>query len=331
MDSKCHVRRLAFTLTTGVILMAAGTVLAGGNAAFAQPSQSPTTGTPTTRTPTTGTPTTGTSATAYCQDFIAHLSQAVGVGQVRLQSAMTRAARETVNDALAKRDINNQQAGTIDAQLSKGSICTAHGNMKGLHGMRGGTHANAYCQDFVGHLSQSVGVGEPKVQSALVTAARETISDGVAKGDITTKQASTIEAQLSSGSICNVHLAASMTHGMSQSLTTAIATALGTTPEHVRSQLDQGKSVSAIAPAGMTEQQFATALENAIKTQLDAKVQAGTLSQSQENQLLQRVPALASRLWTQGEKVPSPEASGTTASPHATGTASPHATGTASP
>src|SRR5262249_11350187 len=142
MDSKCHVRRLAFTLTTGVILMAAGTVLAGGNAAFAQPSQSPTTGTPTTGTPTTGTPTTGTpttgtpttgtpttgtSATAYCQDFIAHLSQAVGVGQVRLQSAMNRAARETVNDALAKRDINNQQAGTIDAQLSKGSICTAHG------------------------------------------------------------------------------------------------------------------------------------------------------------------------------------------------------------
>jgi hypothetical protein len=342
MDSKCHVRRLAFTLTTGVILLAAGAVLAGENAAYAQPSQSPTTGTPTTGTPTTGTPTTGTpttgtpttgtSATAYCQDFIAHLSQAVGVGQVRLQSAMTRAARETVNDALAKRDINNQQAGTINAQLSKGSICTAHRNMNGLHGMGGGTHANAYCQDFVGHLSQSVGVGEPKVQSALVTAARETISDGVARGDITSKQASTIEGQLSSGSICNVRFAAGVKHGMSQSLTTAIATALGTSPEHVRSQLDQGKSVSAIAPAGMTEQQFATALQNAIKTQLDAKVQAGTLSQSQENQLLQRVPALASRLWTQGEKVPSPEATGTTASPHATGTtASPHATGTASP
>jgi len=192
-----------------------------------------------------------------------------------------------------------------------------------MTGMRTGAHGTAYCQDFVGHLSRTVGVGEPQVQSALVTAARETVGDAVARGDITSQQASTIDSQLASGSICNVTAAAGMKRAVSQTLATAIATALGTTPEHVRSQLDQGKSVSAIAPAGMTEQQFATALENAIKTQLDAKVQAGTLSQSQENQLLQRVPALASRLWTQGEKVPSPEASGTTASPHATGTASP--------
>ena len=301
MDSKCHPRRLAFTLTIGVILAAAGAIFANGTTTFAsvaaaQPSPSAHA---------------GTGAAAYCQDFLAHLSTAVGVGQVRLQTALTRAARETVADALARHDINNKQASTLNSQLSAGSVCTAHG---GMTGMRSGVHGTAYCQDFVGHLSRTVGIGEPQVQSALVTAARETVSDAVARGDVTSQQASTIDSQLASGSICNVTAAAGMKKAVSQTLTTAVAAALGTTPEHVRTQLEQGKSVSAIAPAGMTEQQFATAFEKALKTELDAKVKAGTLTQSQENQLLDRAPALANHLWVHGAAVPSPQATGTPSS-----------------
>lgn len=324
MDSKCHFRRLAFTLTTGVIL-AAGAVITGGTTALAsgtaaQPSPSPHA---------------STGAAVYCQDFLAHLSTAVGVGQVRLQTALTRAARQTVADALARHDINNKQASTINSQLSAGSVCTAHG---GMSGMRSGAHGTAYCQDFVGHLSRTVGIGEPQVQSALVTAARETVGDAVTRGDLTSQQASSIDSQLASGSICNVTATAGMKRAVSQTLATAIATALGTTPEQVRTQLDQGKSVSAIAPAGMTEQQFATAFEKALRTQLDARVKAGTLTQSQENQLLASAPALANRLWVHGTQIPSPQATGTpstaapvTSSPAAPGTSSPAAPATSPP
>lgn len=179
-----------------------------------------------------------------------------------------------------------------------------------------GAHA-AYCQDFVGHLSRDLGVNQARLQVALTKAASQTVDDAVAKGDITSDQASTIKSRLTSGSICGAHMGGFEVGGgaVRQNVVAAAATALGTTPEHVRSQLDQGKSISQIAPAGMTEQQFATKFESAMKTQLDAKVKAGTITQSQENQVLERAPALASRLWTHGGKIPSPGATATSPGP----------------
>ncbi|HKF19564.1 MAG TPA: hypothetical protein VKF14_20565 [Candidatus Dormibacteraeota bacterium] len=170
-----------------------------------------------------------------------------------------------------------------------------------------GAHA-AYCQDFVAHLAQSLGVNQTRLQVALTRAASQTVDDAVARGDITSDQANTMKSRLTAG-ICGAHMGGfDISGAVSQNVVAAAATALGTTPEHLRSQLDQGKSVSQIAPAGMTEQQFATKMESAMKTQLDAKVKAGTMTQSQENQVLQRVPAVASHLWTQGAKAPSPGA-----------------------
>ena len=175
-----------------------------------------------------------------------------------------------------------------------------------------GAHA-AYCQDFVAHLAQSLGVNQTRLQVALTRAASQTVDDAVARGDITSDQANTMKSRLTAG-ICGAHLGGFDMNGVvSQNVVAAAATALGTSPEHLRSQLEQGKSVSQIAPAGMTEQQFATKMESAMKTQLDAKVKAGTITQSQENQVLERVPAVASHLWTKGGKIPSPGA--TAASP----------------
>lgn len=301
MQLAWYVQRLAFKLTTAVLLGAAGVALLIGSTAFAsgtvaQPTQNPNAGTE-------------TRAAAYCQDFIAHLSQAVNVSQSRLQGDLAKAARQTVDDALAKRDITNQQASTIDAQLSKGSICTHPGMGAGMGAGKGaGTNATAYCEDFIGHLSRAASISQGRIQQGLAMAAGQTIDDAVAKGDMTNQQAASIKTQLTKGSICNAHFPTSgMKRAMSEGLTAAAATALGTNPDRVRSQLDQGKGLSEIAPAGMTEQQFATGLSSAIKTQLDARVHAGTLTQSQENQVLERVPALANRLWNQGGQVSRPQ------------------------
>src|SRR5215472_1608579 len=172
-----------------------------------------------------------------------------------------------------------------------------------------GAHA-AYCQDFVAHLAQSLGVNQSRLQVAMTRAASQTVDDAVARGDITSDQANKLKSRLTAG-ICGAHLGGfDMTGTVSQTVLTAAATALGTSPDSLRSQLQQGKSVSQIAPSGMTEQQFATKMESAMKTQLDAKVKAGTLTQSQENQALAKVTAIASGLWTRGA-APSPGATTT--------------------
>ena len=193
MDAKWNFRRLPFTVAAGVVL-AAGVALSGGTAAFAissgpQSSENPNE---------------GARPVAYCQDFIGHLSRAVGVGPGAIQSDIAKAARQTVGDAVAKGDLTNEQASAIEAQLSNGTLCSAH---RGAHPrMHAGMRA-AYCQDFVGHLATAAGVGSGQMQSALATAARETVDDAVAKGDLTSQQASKIKTRLSRGSVCNaVHV-----------------------------------------------------------------------------------------------------------------------------
>lgn len=189
MDAKRNFRRLPFTVVAGVAL-AAGVALSGGTAAFAM-SPGP---------QSSENPNEGARAVAYCQDFVGHLSRAVGVGPGAMQSDIAKAARQTVGDAVAKGDLTNEQASAIEAQLSNGPLCSAH---RGAHPrMHAGMRA-AYCQDFVGHLSTAAGVGPGQMQSALARAARETVDDAVAKGDLTSEQASRIKTRLSSGSVCN--------------------------------------------------------------------------------------------------------------------------------
>lgn len=180
--------------------------------------------------------------------------------------------------------------------------------------------ASQYCQDFVGHLSVTLGVSRARAQEALTSAARQTVDDAVARGDLTSQQAQGMKSQLTDGSICSVNIASgarSYVQTYRTLVISAVAKAIGSSPEQVRTQLQAGKSVSEIAPKGMTEQDFATALHSSLKPELDAQVSAGKLTQSQENALLAHEPMLAQRLWTRG--MPHPMMSGAPASgsPHA--------------
>jgi ribosomal protein S20 len=158
-----------------------------------------------------------------------------------------------------------------------------------------------YCQDFVGHLSHELGVSNDRVQSAMARAARETVDDAAVKGTLTRQQADAIKARISDRSICSSDLRGIDVGGaMRDALLSAAASALGASTDQLRRQLDQGKSVSQIAPAGMTEQQFESKLRSSLRKELDAQVRAGKLTQAQEDAALSRVPAMAQRLWTQG-------------------------------
>jgi hypothetical protein len=171
--------------------------------------------------------------------------------------------------------------------------------------------ASRYCQDFVGHLASDLGIGSSKVQAAMARAARQTLDDAVANGDLTSKQAGAIKARIAHRPICNADLsgiggAAAQARGV---VLDATALSVGRSPDEVRTQLAHGKSVSQLAPAGMTEEQFAASLQTNLKTALDAKVKDGTITQAQEDQAMSRVPALAERLWTKGAPAALPTAS----------------------
>ena len=174
-----------------------------------------------------------------------------------------------------------------------------------------------YCQDFVSHLSTELGVHSSRLEAAMANAARKTLDDAVKNGDLTSQQAANLRERIQNRPICNADLsgiggAAAQARGV---VLDATATALGTTPDQVRAQLGQGRTVSQIAPPGMTEQQFAAALQTNLKTALDAQVKEGNITQAQEDQALSRTPALAEHLWTRGAPMGVPRSPGPSVSP----------------
>src|SRR5205085_11645815 len=88
--------------------------------------------------------------------------------------------------------------------------------------------------------------------------------------------------------------------GVMQAALNAAATTLNTTPQQLKQELAQGKSLSQIAPAGMTEEQFKTQFSANLKSELDKQVSAGTLTQPQETQIITAAPNLIDKLWSQG-------------------------------
>lgn len=180
------------------------------------------------------------------------------------------------------------------------------------HGQGAGSAQARYCQDFVNHLSSNLGVGSGRTQAAIHRAARQTLNDAVHNGDLTSKQASAVESRMAGRPVCDVDLAG-LSHQVSQAarmlVLNAVAKTLGTSPDQVRTQLSQGRSVSEIAPAGMTEQTFTSSLQTNLRSELDAQVSQGNLTPAQENQALSKEPNLAHRLWTQGAQAMQPSAS----------------------
>jgi hypothetical protein len=68
----------------------------------------------------------------YCTDFVNHLSRDLNVSPERLRSAAARAARSTVDDAVAKGDLTSSQGDALKKRLSNQNVCpTASGSTSG--------------------------------------------------------------------------------------------------------------------------------------------------------------------------------------------------------
>jgi hypothetical protein len=163
----------------------------------------------------------------------------------------------------------------------------------------------AYCQDYLAHLAKDLGVSQDKLGSAIKNAGAQTVDDAVANGTITRKQAGTIKSKLSAGTSCASAVTGLGQHGQDAEaaravLVQAAAKALGITSGQLTTDLEQGKTVSQIAPQGMTEDQFTSAVQANVKSDLDGMVTAGKVTQIQEDAAMRAVPKLAQQLWTNG-------------------------------
>ena len=67
----------------------------------------------------------GIDRVKYCQDFVNHLSADLGINKEKLQAAMAKAGRETIDDAVAKGDLTKERARAMKARISSQSVCSA--------------------------------------------------------------------------------------------------------------------------------------------------------------------------------------------------------------
>jgi hypothetical protein len=62
----------------------------------------------------------------YCRDFVSHLSRDLNISNERTQAAMARAARATVDDAVAKGDLTKAQGDALKRHLAEKNLCAVH-------------------------------------------------------------------------------------------------------------------------------------------------------------------------------------------------------------
>ena len=157
------------------------------------------------------------------------------------------------------------------------------------------------CNDFLSHLATNLGVSQSKLQSALQKSVGQTIDDAVAAGKMSSSQAATIKQRLGNRTLCSFAprfggRAEPGMAGLTGAILKAAAETLNLTPAQLMQDIRQGKTLSSLAH-GMSEAQFRAAFLGHLKTDLNAAVKAGKMTQAQENTVLQRAQTAPIPFW----------------------------------
>jgi hypothetical protein len=155
--------------------------------------------------------------------------------------------------------------------------------------------ASAACTDFKAHFASDLGTSQTKIDAAYQQAVTQTLADEVKNGTLTQAQADKIRQRLTGGAPCALPAGLGTNAGgaqYTQALMAAAASALGITPQQLKTDLAGGMSLSQIAAAQkppITEDQFRTKLIADIKPLLDKAVAGQKMTSAQEQQILQRL------------------------------------------
>ena len=177
----------------------------------------------------------------------------------------------------------------------------------------------AYCSRFTQHVASNLGKSQSQVQKAISDAINQTIDDAVKNGDLTQAQANALKARAGT----NAAQTCAGVHGLPAILgpgrkggfggfprsgvnqVNEIAKALGISPSELQQDLRNGQTVQSIASSqGMDEAAFRSKLISVTRTDLDQQVQAGKLTQTQENAILQRLQNGPLPLWNAAPRRP---------------------------
>jgi hypothetical protein len=171
--------------------------------------------------------------------------------------------------------------------------------------------ASAVCTDFLGHFASDLGKSQTDVNNAFNKAVEQTLADEVKKGTITQSQADQVTARLAGKQPCSlasgIGAPKAGTAAYQQQLLTAAASALGITPQQLRTDLMSGQTLSQVAAAQkppVTEAQFRAKLIANLTPLLDQAVKDGKLTSSQEQQIIQRLQTGPIPFWDKPMKKP---------------------------
>jgi hypothetical protein len=180
--------------------------------------------------------------------------------------------------------------------LSRPSAPPAQAAAASAPDAKGGA-ASAACTDFISHFASDLKSNQAAINTAYQQAIGQTLADEVKNGTLTQAQADAIKQKLAGKEPCA--LASGLAPGAkagtaqyTQALMTAAASALGITPQQLRTDLASGMTLSQIAAAqkpAVTEDQFRTKLIANIKPLLDKAVTDKQLTSAQEQSILQRL------------------------------------------
>ena len=179
---------------------------------------------------------------------------------------------------------------TAGQQTNPSSGSAAQGNAKAAA-------RNSMTDDFLNQLAQNLGVSRTTLDNALKTTAGQQIDKAVANGTLTQAQGTAAKQRLANGQFPigfggfgGIQHRAPGKGGAAINLKQALAGALGVSTTELQQDLKNGQTIAQIAQAhGKTVQDVQNAVVASIKSSLDKAVQAGTLTQTQENNMLQRI------------------------------------------
>jgi hypothetical protein len=144
-------------------------------------------------------------------------------------------------------------------------------------------------QAVVNDAAKQLGVTPAALSNALKQALENRVDAAVAAGRLTKAQGDALKARIRSGSVPFFGFGPGGPHHFGEDLQVA-ADYLGLTTDQLRSQLESGKTMAAIAKEnGKSVDGLVNALYNAEKKELDQAVSDGKLTKDQEQTILMHV------------------------------------------
>jgi polyhydroxyalkanoate synthesis regulator phasin len=148
-------------------------------------------------------------------------------------------------------------------------------------------------QTFLARVAEKLGIGEDELRSAMTEAQEDIIDEQVAEGRLTAEQGERLKERIEEkGLLGPFDRFAIRGHvrGQVRGLTVeAAAAVLDMEAEDLLDEVRDGKTLAEVAEAqGMSADKFTQALLSEVKTQLDALVADGKLTEEQANAILER-------------------------------------------